>query len=464
MSLHFDEGNNYILAEKKANPGNLLADYISDYADCLPLLMNCDAAEYNVRAARFDDRVRMLEKGNKQSPWCRFCIAGIYMHKAIVNIRFGEQYRAALNFRRSFALLEENEHLFPQFEYNHVFTGLEDAVIGSLPGSYKWLASIFGLKGNVKRGTEQLNTFVNTHTSAQPLYAETQLYYVFARFYLLSEQKETWELLNSAAFSTGSNLLNTFAKVNVALDYRKTDAAVEALQAATSDPNYVKYPIFNYQYGCALLTRLDTICTNYFYKYQQETKGHIYIKDAWQKMAFAWYANGNTAKAAYCMAQVTKRGDARLDADKQAQRFAKNKTWPLINVLQARLLIDGGYSDRAIAILKNINPIDIKRSADKAEYFFRLARAYQARYDDNGGKDNFHAALDNYSEAMAAGKGQPEQYAARAALQAGKMFEQIGMAKEALNKYNECLDMPAHDFQNSIDQQAKAGINRIGSR
>ncbi len=461
MSLHFAEGNNYILAEKKTNPQNLLAVYIADYADCIPLLMNCDETEYKLLAPHFDDRIKVLEKGDNTSPWYRFSIAGIYLHKAIINVRFGEQYHAALNFRRSFVLIEENQRIFPQFEYNRVFSGLEEAIVGSLPGSYKWLASIVGLRGNVKQGTGQLTTFINTHTNADPIYAETMLYYAFARFYLLAEQKETWAFLNSTAFSTQSNLLNTFAKVNIALDYRKSDAAIETLRAAASLPEYNKYPIFDYQFGCALLTRLDTMCTNFFYSYQQKTKSDLYIKDVWQKMAFAWYANGNTNKASYCMEQVSTKGTARLDADKQALRFAKNKTWPPKNVLQARLLIDGGYNDKAIAILKNIAVSDIKLPADKAEYFFRLGRAYQAQYDDNGGKENFVSALNNYTDAIHAGKDRPEQYAARAALQAGKMFEQIGMNKEALAKYNECLDMPAHDFQNSIDQQAKAGINRL---
>ncbi len=464
MSLHFEEGNDHILAEKKANPGNLLAEYISDYADCIPLLMNCDADEYKLRAAHFDDRVKTLEKGDRNSPWCRFCLAGIYLHKAIVNTRFGEQYHAALNFRKSFTLLEENEHLFPDFEYNRVFTGLEEAVVGALPGNYKWLASVFGLKGNITKGTALLAAFVNRHTSAQPIYAEAVLYYAFTRFYLLSEQKETWALLNSPAFSTQSNLLNTFVKVNIALDYHKSDAAIETLRAAASSPEYGKYPIFNYQFGCALLTRLDTMCTNYFYSYQQKTKSGLYIKDAWQKMAFGWYANGNDAKATYCMNQVITRGGTKLDADKQALRFAKIKTWPQKNILQARLLIDGGYNDQAITILNSIAVCEIKFPGDKAEYYFRLGRAYQARYDDSGRKENFVSAINNYADASATGKGRPEQYAARAALQEGKMFEQIGMNKEALNKYHECLDMPAHDFQNSIDQQAKAGINRIGSQ
>ena len=440
-----------------------MADYIADYNDCILLLMNCDKGDRERVKGNFDERIKMLEKGDPASPWYRFCLAGIYLHKAIVNIRFGEQYKAAINYRHSFSLLEENEQLFPTFEYNHVFTGLERAVIGSLPGSYRWLASVLGMSGSVKKGTEQLTTFIYAHNNDDPIYAETVLYYVFARFYLLSEQKETWDFLNSPAFSTQNNLLYTFAKVNIAIDYRRSDVALDLLHATTVNPDYSKYPIFDYQFGAALLTKLDTNCTMYLSRYTQQTKSDIYIKDAWQKMAFAWYATGNIGKAGNCLAHVTNNGAARLDADKQALRFAESKTWPLKEVLQARLLIDGGYNDQAIAILKKIAPTDIKQQADKTEYFFRLARAYQAMYDDGKGKDYFLLALDNYKETIAAGKNRKEQYAPRASLQIGKMYEQIGMKKEAVDKYKECLDMPPHDFQNSIDQQAKAGVNRIES-
>ena len=461
MSLHRQEGQSYILAEKKKDPENLMSEYVSDYQDCIQLLMNCDQAEYDRYRPGFEQRLKILESGDRSSPWYRFCIAGTYIHRAIINVRFGEQYKAALNFRKSFSLPEENVRLFPHVEYNNVFLGLEQAVVGSLPGSYRWLAAVLGMSGSVKKGTEQLTTFVNTHTSAHPIYAETVLYYVYARFYLLNEQKETWDFLGSSKFSTKNDLLNTFAKVNIALDYRQSGAAIEALTAAASNPEYSKYPIFDYQMGAALLTRLDTGCTFYFARYLEKNKADIYVKDTWQKMAFAWYVNNNMPKAGYCLAQAKIKGTARLDPDKQAARFAENNTWPMPKLLQARLLIDGGYNEDALTILQSIDSLALKHPMEKAEYHFRLGRAYQALADNNEGKQYFVLAVNHYYAAINAGKDGHDQFAARAALQTGKMYEQIGMNREAISKYKECLDMPAHDFQNSIDQQAKAGISRI---
>jgi len=461
LSLHIPEGHKALLSEISAHPYNLMATYLADYEDCIVLLLNCDKNEYDQRIDHLQERIDLLDKGDPSSPWFRFCKAGVYLHWAIAEIRFGDQYKALMNFRRSYALLKENQKLFPAFGYNSVFAGLEEAVVGALPGSYKWMASVFGIKGDVRKGTEKLATFINTHTENQPLRSETVLYYLYARFYLLSEQKEVWDYLNSPQFSTSNNLLNAFAKANIALDYRKADDAITTLHLAATNAGYSSYPIFDYQQGVAMLTRLDSMSVTYFIRYLNNTKSDIYIKDTWQKMAFAWYVNNNMVKADYCLKQVKKQGNTRLDADKQASRFAESNHWPLRPLLQARLLIDGGYYDHALAILNKVPTNALSNPADKAEYYFRMGRIFEETATGNNTDQNTKQALTCYRSAMIAGKDRHEQFAARAALQTGKIYERLSMKTEALNMYKECLDMPAHDFQNSIDQQAKAGINRV---
>jgi tetratricopeptide (TPR) repeat protein len=457
MSLHIQEGRVSIINEMKNNPYNLMATYISDYEDCIVLLMNSDKSDYEQRTGHMEDRIELLEKGDRSSPWYRFCKAGIYLHWALVNTRFGEQYKAAINFHHSFSLLKENKRLFPDFEYNTVFGGLQEAVVGSLPGNYKWLASIFGMKGSVKKGTEQLGTFVSTHTTKQPLYAESVLYYVLTRFYLLSEQKEVWDFLNSQQFPTHDNLLNSFTKATIGLDFRKSEVVTETLQDAMTDSNYNKYPVFDYQMGVAALPGPDTMCVGYFREYLKKNKSGLLIKDSWQKMAFSYYLNNNIVLAAYCMNQVKSQGNTRVDADKQASRFAEKGLWPSKKLLQSRLLIEGGYYSRALAILQHMDEAQLKQPADKVEYLFRMGRAYQESGDNNKAIEYYQATINN-------GQNRHEQFAARAALQMGLIYEHSGMAAKAVSRYKECLDMPAHDFQNSIDQQAKAGINRMEGR
>lgn len=461
LSLRLAEGRQMIELERKANPHNLMAVYLADYEDCIQLLINCDINDYAQRARGMDERLKVLANGDAASPWYRFCYAGMHLHRAIINLRFGEQYKAAFNFRKSFALLRENQKLFPTFEYNNIIAGLQEAVVGSLPNSYKWLASVFGMRGSVKQGTAKLAAFVNTHNSSQPLYSETFLYYLYTRFYLLAEQAEVWQVLNSAAFKTRGNLLHVFVKTNIALDYRHADEALELLHAAAEEPGYKDYPVFDYQHGYALLTHCDTGSTFYFDRYLKHNKSDVYIKDSWQKMAFAWYAGGRTDKAEYCRRMIGKQGTARIDADKQASRFAALGVWPNRALLQARLYIEGGYYDRALEILNSIGKDKLLNAADRAEYHFRTGRVYEEMAAAPGKSSLYKQALAQYKDAINEGKDRHEQFAARAALHIGRIYEQLGMLTEAVAMYNECLNMPDHDFQNSIDQQAKSGINRI---
>ncbi len=454
LSLHIHEARADIIREIKANPYNLMAVYIADYEDCILLLLNCDKADYDQRKDHLDERIALLDKGSEASPWLRLCKAGVYLHWAIVNMRFGQQYSTARLFHKSFSLLRDNRQLFPDFGYNDSFAGLEEAVVGSLPGSYKWLASIFGMKGNVRKGTGKLAAFVADHSPGQPMYSETVLYYMYTRFYLLQEQKEVWAMLSAPEFSATNNLLRTFVKANLALDCRRSDAAIETLKAAMKDPGYNSYPVFDYQMGVALLSKTDTACVYFFNQYLEKNKSDLYIKDCWQKMALAWYIAGNMPQAAYCRQQILTVGTARIDADKQARKFAEDKTWPLKDLLRARLLIDGGYYGRAQNLLGSIDTIGLTNVADKAEYYFRLGRVHE----ESG---NYEHALACYRSAIYTGKNRHEQFAARAALQMGRVYELTGNTAMAVNSYNECLDMPGHDFQNSIDQQAKAGINRL---
>ena len=59
------------------------------------------------------------------------------------------------------------------------------------------------------------------------------------------------------------------------------------------------------------------------------------------------------------------------------------------------------------------------------------------------------------------GKNATEYFAARAALQTGYIYEKKAAKKEAIRYFEMVLDMDDHEYKNSLDQRAKAAINRI---
>ncbi|XZF12908.1 tetratricopeptide repeat protein [Chitinophagaceae bacterium MMS25-I14] len=455
LALQLPAGNKAILREIKSDPYNLLATYIADYEDFMLLVFNGNESELKQRRGHYEERMDLLDKGDDSSPWYRLCKAGVCLHWAVIHGRFGENFKAALAFRRSFQLLKENRQKFPSFAQNEVFLGLEEAVVGTIPEDYKWIASVFGFKGNVKNGVSKIAAFITNHPAPDELFREEAIVYnCYLKFYLLSQADAVWNFINNnGQFPIQNNLMRAFIKTNIAINYRKAETAIQTLHIVQILPEYSNFPVMDYEMGNALLLKLDFSGITYLQHYTDRNTGKLYTKDSWQKMAFGWYLQQNMTKAAYCMQQIKKQGNQMVDADKQAQRFAESGTWPNAGLLQARLLTDGGYYQQALAKLSSKKETDFNTS-DRLEFLFRTGRIYDELNDDT-------KALQYYQAAINAGKDRPEQYAARAALQAGLIYERRGSKAEAISYYRQCLSMRHHDFQSSLDQQSKAGINRL---
>jgi tetratricopeptide (TPR) repeat protein len=248
--------------------------------------------------------------------------------------------------------------------------------------------------------------------------------------------------------------MNTFVKVNIAVNYRKADEALRLLEQARKDNAYNRFPILDYELATAYYLKLEPEAINYFQKFANRFTGKMFVKDAWQKMALSYYLKGDMKQADACRNKILQTGSLQTDADKQAQRFAEGSEWPNAQLLQVRLLIDGGYYSTALKKISAVNENSFSSISDKLEYNFRLARIYDELGDEA-------KALAYYRNTTAKGTGRKEQFAARAALQIGFLYERMNMRQEALAAYRQCLNMKNHDFQNSIDQQAKSGINRL---
>jgi hypothetical protein len=74
-----------------------------------------------------------------------------------------------------------------------------------------------------------------------------------------------------------------------------------------------------------------------------------------------------------------------------------------------------------------------------------------------GRKDEAIAA---YLTTIKTGEHLKEYFAARAALQAGYIDEERGDCAGAIGYFQKCLSLKDHDYKNSLDQRAKAGVAR----
>ncbi len=456
LALRPDEGDALIKREIIAHPYNLLPVYIADYGDFLTLVFNGDLYQLGQREDHEKVRIERIERGSDDSPWKRLTLAGIHQHWALIHIRFGARLKGALAFRRSYLLLKENASRFPKFAPTAVIYGIEEAMAGTIPDGYKWLMSIFGMKGNLPSGMSRLSGYLKSNLSADsPLHEEAVIFDFYTRFYLGSDKANVWQAAGSdATFDIRNNLLRAFVRANIALSYRKADAAVAAMQIAKATPGANAYPVFDYELGSAMLLRLNPDCTTYLEQFAARNKGKLFTKDALHKAALAWYIKGDMAKATTAKAAILQKGSLITDADITAQRFAKEGRWPQPVIFKARMLIDGGYYPQALTILRNTSATAFPELADKLEYELRLGRALEESGDTAHAVPHYRWVINNGSE-------RGEDFAARAALQVANIYEARKQLAEAKRYFSLCLSMRGHDFQNAIDQQAKAGLARL---
>ena len=123
------------------------------------------------------------------------------------------------------------------------------------------------------------------------------------------------------------------------------------------------------------------------------------------------------------------------------------------SLLKARLLEDGGYFAASLQLLQNKNSSDFHAGRDQVEYTYRMGRLQ----DDLG---RAAAAIPYYEKTFSQGKQLREHFAARAAWHLGVIFERRKELARAIRWYEQCLSLKDHDYKNSLDQLAKAGLLR----
>lgn len=456
ISLQLEEGRSLLNAERAEHPDNLIPVLIANYDDCLTLLFNGDAKEYTARKGNLARRVELLEKGDPASPWYKYSLGALYFQWAAVRIRFNEYWSAGTEFRKSFIQLKDNRKRFPGFRNNQVLLGTEEAIVGTIPDSYKWITSMLGMKGDVRKGTAQIVDFLNRRDASASLMREEAIFFFcYLKFSLLSDHKSVWKYLDESTLDFRNNHLFVFMKANFALNDNKASVAEQVLRGRSQGNDYLDAPIFHYQMGIALMQKMDDDCLGYFQKFLNRYRGKLFVKDTYQKMSLFCLANGNQQQCMVYKNKIAGAGSAQIDADKQAQRYATNATLPHPALLKARLLCDGGYFSRALEPLKGSRASDFPAIADQLEFNYRYARIYTLM-------GQAERAIPFYEATIRMGSSRPEHFAARSALEMGQIYEQQGSKDKAIDCYRKCIAMKNHDYKSSLDQKAKAGIDRLG--
>ncbi|MBN8720382.1 MAG: tetratricopeptide repeat protein [Sediminibacterium magnilacihabitans] len=453
--LKINSGLALIEKARQQNPHNLIPVVLESYADFYLLFFNEDPAEYATRYPRFAQRISQLEKGPQSSPFYYFCLSTVRAHKASVSIKFGHFWDAGWEFRRAYQAIKENRKAFPTFMPNDLMYGALQAVVGTIPKGYKWLASLFGMKGSLTEGMRIVHGFVYSNDPwGRLMAADANFIYPYLLFYLENKKEEALQFINQRKLDLVNNHLHAYMAANLALNNKQADLTRNIILNRNKSDEYLHTPVWDFEMGFARLYHLELPeATSCMERFVSSFKGKFYLKDAYQKLSWCYYLQGNMQAAEAARKNVLSLGATDSDADKQALKDAQSGRWPNVLLLKTRLLNDGGYHHDALALLHGKTERDFTREEEKLEFVYRMGRIY-----DDLGRDA--EAVTFYQQAIRIGANRTEYFAARAALQAGQLYESKGDKATAISYYRQCLDMGDHEYKNSLDQRAKSGIAR----
>jgi hypothetical protein len=454
-SLRIPEARTLMNQDKKANASNLIYPLLESYADFYQLFLNENKDEYSRLYPTFEQRIQLLEDGPKQSPYHLYSIALVHLHKSLIAIRFNKNLEAALDFRKAFLLFKENKKAYPNFSPNDVYLGLMTTVIGTIPKGYQWMASLLGMSGKITEGNALVLKYIHSKDAfANQCRNEALFVYPYLVMNFEGNKKKTFEFLENTDYDFTNNHLHAYMATNLYLNNQQSQKALQIAYNINPANTYLDLPFWQLEIGYANLNELKLdAAKNALQQFINRFKGQFYVKDAFEKLSWIAYIQGDQAKANAYRSNVLSKGNDITDADKQALQNAKKGTWPHPILLRARLLSDGGYQQQALTILAGKTSKDFDNDADKTEFAYRLGRIY----DLAGQLDQ---AIPFYTSAIEKGANQPAYFAARAALQIGLIYEQKNNPTLAITFFNTCLEMKNHAFKNSLDQKAKTGIQR----
>jgi hypothetical protein len=454
-SLRIPEARVLMNQDAKTNASNLIYPLLESYADFYQLFLNENKAEYNRIYPAFEQRIQLLEAGPKKSPYHLYSIALAHLHKSLIAIRFNKNLEAALDFRKAFLLFKENKKAYPNFSPNDVYLGLMTTVIGTIPKGYQWMANILGMSGKIADGNALVLKYINSKDGySNQCRNEALFVYPYLIMNFEGNKKKTFDFIEKTDYDFTNNHLHAYMATNLYLNNQQSQKALQIASSINPANTYLALPFWQLEMGYAYLNELKLeAAKNALQIFIHSFKGQFYVKDAYEKLSWIAYIQGDQAKANANRSNVLSKGNDITDADKQALQNAKKGTWPHPILLRARLLSDGGYQQQALSILAGKTSKDFDKDADKTEFAYRLGRIY----DLAGQPDQ---AIPFYTSAIEKGSNQPEYFAARAALQIGLIYEQKNNTTLAITFFNTCLEMKNHAFKNSLDQKAKTGIQR----
>jgi hypothetical protein len=437
-----------LLKSAPTSAGTLL---VQDCLGIMELLVSQDARRYEATIDAQDERLAALEKlpPNALTQYAR---AEIRLHQAAAQVSFGHEVQGAWNLRQAYQQMQATVKRYPTYLPARKTLGMMQFFIGSLPEGYRWFLKLLGLTGSVEAGLSNLRAAARQPNDFQ---TEAQIILALVEETYYKKPTEALQLVGHLAQQQPDNLLFSYLLVSLNKKQHRTDAALAAYRVRPDGPAYFPLAYLRHMAADLLLYQGQYAASRRENElFLTEYAGAHYRKDAYFKLYLAaWLAN-DAPDAERFRRQIDAGGRTIVEEDTYAQRFFDGQLPLNRQLTRARLQIDGGYYQVALATLNGFQATATTPLRDRLEAPYRRGRAWH-------GLGRLDSARLFYARTIALAGTAPYYFAPQSALQLGYLYQLEGQRNTAKIYFQKALSYPKHEYKNSTDTKAKLALKEL---
>ncbi len=392
--------------------------------------------------------------------------AEIDLMRALVYARQERYVRSALVARLAYRKFEKLMQQDTSFYDGYAGLGLLHLAVGSLPSPYRRLLRLFGYKGSVRQGAEELQAVCKLGTYRQE-FALVTLALADALLYRDPEAglKKIHGFYERHPESTLAGYLLGFMLMQ---NRRAAEAqAVLAAAAAWQDApgsSYFRIPFVDHYLGKAfLLQNRFAEAEMHFRLYLTRQEGPALKASTWHLLGIAVELQGRRPESLEYYRAVAGRRD--FDGDRAAYRSARHRLEQPLVGLEKKLLLganlyDGGAPEQAEPLLRQVFHDPSATEAERAEAAYRLGRVQQSLGHRTEALQSYLFAAEHPGDEAARWKPWSLYYM-------GRIHAEMGEQQKAAERYLEalaCKGQYDYDYAQALEQNARAALEQLGTK
>jgi len=446
MDLKIDEAKNLLAEELKVNPENYYVYYLDQTCDAYKLLINSSQDDYESFIENYHIKREIMDGKYEDSPYYLGCYSEMELQLGIFNIINGSRLSGLRKAYSGYKNVYRNLDKYPEFKPSLKLDGFFNVAISNIPPFVKWAASFFGVTADSEYGFNVLNQNYEAQKNIKGLNAESALFVI-----LTAKLNKTPEMVYDFTKSLDSNVSQTFIhkyfKANIAHRTGNNEEALETLQQIECGEDEWADLIYSYLMGKILLRKLDYNAGYYLSRYLSRLEKKEYLKEINYQLALFYLVNNDQNKYFELCKVVREDGKDINERDLEALYDASLDYDPDINLVKARLLLDGGYFDKCKISLKSYEAHNSGLPPHHFEYLFLKARV-------NAANNNNTEAISLFKKVIELSKDKDYYFASEAALRLGKIYKELGQIQLAKDYFEKSVDLYKSNYYEYIEDKA----------